>query len=209
MIALSPLVRVVDDDASFCRAISRVLDLAGYRVRRYASAGDFLLDQESCEAPGCIILDLRMPGPSGLELQDALARRGDNVPIVYLSGRADVPSTARAMKAGAVDFLTKPVDRRVLLAAVRDAVAIDVRRRAERAKRIDLETRYASLTVREQDVMRGVVKGRLNKQIAVELGMAERTVKWHRAQMMEKMNAETLADLVDAARDLRSRTLPG
>ena len=202
MIAQSSLVRVVDDDASHRNAVSRVLQIAGYAVKPYPCAGEFLLDEGACDAPGCILLDLCMPGPSGLELHEALVRRGDAPPVIYVTGEGDVPSSVRAMKAGAVDFLMKPVPRNVLLDAVAAAVAVDEERRDERARRRELEARYASLTQREQDVMKYVVAGRLNKQIAADLGVAERTVKWHRAQMMEKMGATTLAQLLDDARAL-------
>jgi FixJ family two-component response regulator len=146
-----------------------------------------------------VILDLKMPGPSGLDLQQGLARRGDPLPIVFLTGQADIPSTVQALRAGASDFLEKPVKREVLLAAVDTALARDARRRAERDELSALRARFESLTAREREVLELVVAGRLNKQIAGHIGAAERTVKAHRAQVMEKMQVGSLADLVRAA----------
>jgi FixJ family two-component response regulator len=137
-------------------------------------------------------------------LHKALARRGDTLPVIYLSAQGDVPSTVRAMKAGAVDFLTKPVKGDVLLVAVREALTQDEQRRIQKTRHRELESRYGNLTPREQEVMKEVVGGRLNKQIAADLGMAERTVKWHRAQMMEKMGVASLAELLNVARELNS-----
>jgi FixJ family two-component response regulator len=205
--ARSTVIRIVDDDASLRAALTRLLGLAGYDVRGYASAGEFLLDETTRDAPGCMLLDLFMPGPSGLELHEALVRRGDSLPVIYLSGLGDVPSSVRAMKTGAVDFLIKPVTRVVLFAAVRVALAQDERQRLEQTRQRELEARYACLTLRERAVMRNVVAGRLNKQIAADLRVAERTVKWHRAQMMDKMRVASLAELIDVARELRSTTV--
>lgn len=191
-------VHVVDDDDGMRRALERLLEAAGYQVRSYASAGDFLVADQG-DKPGCLLLDLKMPGPSGLELQKALSRRGEPIPIIFLTGHGDVASTVQALKAGASDFLTKPVERVRLLAAVERALAEDAARRAERDELRGLQARYATLTAREQQVCGLVVAGRLNKQIASDLGMAERTVKAHRARVMGKMQAESLADLVRTA----------
>jgi FixJ family two-component response regulator len=193
-----PVVHVVDDDAGFRRGVCRLLQAAGYEPRPHASAGDFLLAEPS-EGPACVLLDVRMPGPSGLDLQEALARRGEAPPIVFLSGHGDIPMSVRALKAGAVDFLTKPVGRETLLAAVDAALEQDTARRAERADIQALRQRYDRLTPREREVLELVVAGKLNKQIAGDLGAAERTVKAHRAQVMEKMEVASLADLVRAA----------
>jgi FixJ family two-component response regulator len=193
-----PVVHVVDDDAGMRTGLCRLLEAAGYEARSYASAGDFLLAQP-IERPGCVLLGLRMPGPSGLELQEALAKGDDPMPIVFLTGHGDVRSSVRALKAGAFDFLTKPVKRETLLAAVHSALAQNAARRAERAEQRALQERYETLTPREREVMVHVVAGRLNKQIAADIGAAERTVKAHRAQAMEKMQADSLADLVRAA----------
>jgi FixJ family two-component response regulator len=193
-----PVVYVVDDDEGMRTALCRLLEAAGYEARPYASAGDFLL-AEAIDGPGCVLLDLKLPGPSGLDLQEALAKREDALPVVFLTGHGDVPSSVRALKAGASDFLTKPVEREPLLAAVDKALAEDAVRRAERAEQRALQERYETLTPREREVMAHVVAGRLNKQIAAEIGAAERTVKAHRAQAMEKMQVDSLADLVRAA----------
>jgi len=189
---------VVDDDAGMRTGLCRLLDAAGYDARGYAGAGDFLLAGPG-DAPGCLILDLKMPGPGGLELQEALAKRGDAPPVVFLTGHGDVASSVRALKSGASDFLEKPVKREVLLAAVESALAQDAARRAERDELRTLRERYDALTPREREVLAQVVAGKLNKQIAFDIGAAERTVKAHRAQVMEKMQVASLADLVRAA----------
>jgi len=196
------VVHVVDDDDSMRTALARLLSAAGYSVRGYPSAGAMLLTPPS-DDPGCIVLDIRMPGPSGLELQDALRKREDHLPIVFLTGHGDVPTSVRAMKAGAVDFLTKPVQRDALLSAVANAVQRDVARREMHHSRDALRKRYATLTARERDVFSRIVVGRLNKQIAAELGTAERTVKAHRAHVMQKMQAASVAELVHFADELR------
>jgi FixJ family two-component response regulator len=191
----STLVHVVDDDASIRTAISRLLNAAGYEVRCYASAGEFVIARAQ-NAGGCVVLDMCMPGPSGLELQESLRRDECAPPVIFLTGYGDVHSSVRAMKAGAVDFLTKPLDREALLGAVRDALERDASTRLQRERLHALRHRYASLTPRERDVAVRVVRGRLNKQIAADLGMAERTVKAHRAKIMEKMQASSVAELV-------------
>ncbi len=192
------VIHVVDDDAGVRKGLARLLEAAGYEVRCHASAGEFLI-AETGDTPGCVLLDVRMPGPSGLDLQDALAKRGEPLPIVFLTGHGDIPMSVRALKAGAVDFLTKPVDRPTLLAAVDAALAQDAARRAERDGLRALQQRYERLTAREKEVLAHVVSGKLNKQIAADIGAAERTVKAHRAQVMQKMAVESLADLVRAA----------
>ena len=202
MTTAPPLVHLIDDDDSFRTAIARVLQLAGYAVREYQSAGDFLLEATARRGPGCILLDLRMPGPSGLELHEALAEVDDALPVIFVSGHGDVDTSVRAMKAGAVDFLTKPVDRDRLLATVASAIARDAKRRTQSDRRRALEARYDRLLPREREVMRHIVMGKLNKQIAAALGIAERTVKAHRAQVMEKMQASSLAELVLLAAQL-------
>jgi FixJ family two-component response regulator len=194
-------VHVVDDDAGMRKALGRILEAAGYAVRAYASAGDFLL-AEKVEGPACLVLDVRMPGPSGLELQNALAKQSDPLPIIFLSGHGDIPMTVRALKAGAVDFLTKPVEGKALLAAVETALAQDAARRGERDERRALQERYETLSLREREVFAQVVTGKLNKQIAGDIGAAERTVKAHRARVMEKMQAGSVADLVRMAERL-------
>jgi FixJ family two-component response regulator len=191
-------IHVVDDDESLRTALMRLLRAAGYAVRAYASAGDFLLNKPE-NAPGCVVLDVRMPGPSGFELQEAIAKLDEFLPIIFLTGHGDIPMSVRAIKAGAVDFLTKPVQRETLLQAVRTALAGSVERCATRELLHSLRSRYESLTPREREVFAQVVSGKLNKQIAGELGTCERTVKAHRAHVMEKMQLTSVAELVHAA----------
>jgi len=200
------VIRIVDDDAGFRTAISRLLRAAGYEVRVYESAGDFLLRDD--DADGCVLLDLRMPGPSGLDLQTALTRRGALLPVIFLTGHGDIPTSVRAMKAGAADFLTKPVKREALFEAVRSALAGDEGRRAEEDELRILRRRFEALSAREREVLEHVVAGRLNKQISARLGVSERTVKAHRARCMAKMGAESVADLVRAADRLQRAQMP-
>jgi FixJ family two-component response regulator len=194
---ISAVVHVVDDDKGMLRALSTLLNAAGYEVRTYASARDFLLARP--ESPGCVILDVRMPGQSGLDMQEALAADEASLPVIFLSAHGDIPMSVRAVRAGAVDFLTKPVKRATLLAAVDTALARDAEKHAEREELRGLRSRYDSLTARERQVLALVVTGRLNKQTAGALGIAERTVKVHRARVMEKMQVASLAELVHLA----------
>ena len=205
MSAAAPVVHVVDDDDLFRSAILRLLRAAGYEAREYASAGDFLLKLPGPDAHGCLLLDVSMPGPSGLDLQEAMNRSPLALPVIFLTGRADVPSSVRAMKAGASDFLTKPVERKALLAAVQSAIDGHAQALSGRHELAALRARYESLSERERLVFDAVVSGKLNKQIAADLGAAERTVKAHRARVMEKMAASSLADLVHSAARLRAR----
>ena len=152
--------------------------------------------------PGCILLDLRMPGVSGLDLQQSLARMEERLPVIFLTGHGDIPASVRAMKAGAVDFLTKPVQREALLTAVQNALGVDAKGRAARANLRELQNRYANLTLREREVLVHVVSGKLNKQIAFDLGAAERTIKAHRAAIMEKLRVQSVAELVRLAQKL-------
>jgi FixJ family two-component response regulator len=195
------IVHVVDDDAAFRRAIGRALTTAGHTARLYASAPEYLAAEIS-EGPACLLLDLRMPGPDGLDLQSALAAREDAHPVIFLSGHGDIPSTVRAMRAGALDFLTKPVTTAVLLEAIARALDRDGERQARRARLAEVRQRYARLTPRERQVMAGVVAGRLNKQICYALHAAERTVKTHRSRVMEKMQVRSVAELVRLAEEL-------
>jgi FixJ family two-component response regulator len=195
-------IYLVDDDESLRNALQRLLVAAGHQVKAYASAGDFLL--EPPEGPGCLLLDLRMPGPSGLELQDALQRRGISLPVIFLTGHGDLPTGVRAMKAGAVDFLTKPVARDVLLDAIGRALEQDAERRAHHAGDAALRRRFAGLTAREREVFELIVAGKLNKQIGDALGIAERTVKAQRASVMAKLGASNAAELGKISAELRN-----
>jgi FixJ family two-component response regulator len=196
-----PIIHIVDDDLSFRTAVTRLLRAAKYEVRGYASAAEFLESAPSAEL-GCILLDLRMPGASGLDLQQSLSRMEERLPIIFLTGHGDIPASVRAMKAGAVDFLTKPVRREALLTAVQDALGLDAKSRAARAASRELTARYESLTPREQEVLAHVLSGKLNKQIAYDLGTAERTIKAHRASIMEKLRVQSVAELVRLAQEL-------
>jgi FixJ family two-component response regulator len=188
-------VSVIDDDALVLRSLGRLLQSAGYAVQTFSSAEDFLVYPDG-GAPGCIVIDLSMPGLNGLQLQQALAGKANRRPVVFISGQASVASSVGAMKAGAVDFLTKPIDETTLLGAVRAAIEKDRAAREMRAAHAAIEDRLATLTPRELDVLELVVAGRLNKQIGAALGTAEKTVKVHRARMMRKMQVDSLADLV-------------
>ena len=199
----APLIHVVDDDDSLRTSLVRLLGATGFDARGYASAGDFLLHPLP-ERPGCLLLDMRMPGPSGLDLQESLHTHGLRLPIVFLTGHADVTSSVRAMKAGALDFLVKPVERATLLDAVQRALARDAEQRAARAEAAHLRTRFAALTAREHAVFDCIVAGRLNKQIADALGIAERTVKLQRARLMAKLGVRSAAELGALAERLRN-----
>jgi len=196
-----PVVRIVDDDASFRTAVTRLLRAAKYTVRGYGSAREFL-DSDPRTEPGCILLDLKMPGVSGFELQESLAALEERLPIIFLSGHGTIPTSVRAMKAGAVDFLTKPVRREALLPAVENALDVDAERRVARAHLGELKSRYENLTPREREVLAHVVGGKPNKLIAFDLGMSERTVKAHRASLMEKLRVQSVAELARLALEL-------
>jgi FixJ family two-component response regulator len=193
-----PTVFVVDDDASVRKALLRLLQAHGRAARGFASADEFLgahLD----DAPGCLILDVSMPGTDGLGLQRRLVEAGRDIPIVFLTGQGTVPGSVQAMKAGAVDFLTKPVGQDALLRAVDAALEKDGARRREAAERAAIRARLATLTPREREVMAHVVLGKMNKQIAALLGTAEKTIKVHRARVMQKLGVRSVADLVRLA----------
>jgi FixJ family two-component response regulator len=191
-------VFVVDDDAAIRVGLERLLQSAGYGARTYDSADAFLAAAPA-DTAACLVLDVSLPGLDGLELQEAIAARGWMLPIVFLTGRGDVPASVKAMKGGAVDFLTKPVDQAVLLDAIGRAL---VRARAERARHAEvaaIRARFDTLTPREKEVMRLVTAGLLNKQIAGDLGAAEKTIKVHRGRVMQKMQVQSVADLVRAS----------
>jgi len=193
-----PLIHVIDDDASLRAATIELLNAAGYRARGYASTGEFLLELPGDE-PGCLLLDVRLPGPSGLDLQAAMGRHGITLPVIFLTGYADVPTSVRAMKAGAVDFLTKPVRDKDLLDAIARAEQQDAGTRQTGAEVAAIEAKIATLTPREREVLTHVIAGRLNKQIAGDLGTVEKTIKVHRGRMMEKLGVRTIVDLVRLA----------
>lgn len=191
-------VYVVDDDAAVRKSVGRLLRTAGYQVEAFASADDFLAHLPSSE-PGCLLLDLMMPGRNGLDLQEALAAARKSIPIVFVTGHGDVTTSVRAMKGGAVDFLTKPYSAEDLLEAVARAMAKEKRERREQAQLAELERRARTLTPREAEVFHLVARGLLNKQVAAELGISEKTVKVHRARVMDKLSADSMADLVRMA----------
>jgi RNA polymerase sigma factor (sigma-70 family) len=191
----APVVFVVDDDASVRSSLKFLLSTVGLHAEAFDSADSFL--RKKCpDVPSCLVLDVRLPGLSGLDFQRELAARNICIPIVFLTGHGDIPMSVRAMKAGAVEFLTKPVRDQDLLDAVRVAIDRDRARREQETEISDLRRRFDSLTSREQEVVSMVVAGMLNKQIAAELGTAESTVKVQRSRAMEKMQAESLADLI-------------
>jgi FixJ family two-component response regulator len=193
-----PIVFVIDDDDSVRRSLERLLRSVDLEVETFASAQDFLR-KPMPDRPACVVLDLRLPGPSGLELQESLIRSGHDVPIVFISGHADVPSSVRAIKAGAVDFLQKPFSDQALLDIIHGALRRDREARRDRAEVASIRVRFDTLTPRERDVLRLVIQGRLNKQIAGDLGISEKTVKFHRGRVMEKTQVGSVAELVRQA----------
>jgi FixJ family two-component response regulator len=192
------VVYIIDDDESVCRALARLIRSVGLTVETFPSAGAFL-DRTPVDQPACLVLDVRLPGASGLELQEALGRAQRTMPIIFITGHGSVPMSVRAMKSGALDFLQKPFNDQELLDGIQRALARSRDARVEQTTRADLERRLATLTPREQEVMRLVVRGMLNKQIAATLGAAEKTIKVHRGRVMRKMQAESVADLVRMA----------
>ncbi|HTY63775.1 MAG TPA: response regulator [Acidobacteriota bacterium] len=190
----TPIIRIVDDDASFLKAIARTLRASGFAVKTFASAAEFLAQPE-LDIPGCVLVDLHMPGLNGLDLQEALAKDGHRLPVIFLTGHGDIPSTVQAMRRGAEDFLTKRAPKENLLDAVKRALDRNARERAGRAYLESLRARFAALTARELEVLQHVVQGQLNKQIAFDLGIHERTVKLHRTSFTTKLRVGSTAEL--------------
>ena len=199
------LIAIVDDDPSVRRGLQRLIRSAGWKAETFASAQEFLA-RPLADPPSCLVLDLQLPGLSGLDLQQRMAELGLDVPVVFLTGHGNIPASVQAMKAGAIEFLTKPVDEENLLKAIQEAIERDRRTRKEQAEMRELRRRYESLTGREQEVMQRVISGVLNKQIAGELTITEDTVKFHRGHVMRKMSADSLADLVRMAQNLGIRS---
>ena len=188
-------VFLVDDDAGVLKALKRLLNAEGHEVRGFSSPESFLAEHDPSVA-GCAVLDVAMPGLDGLKLQEKLAEQGAERPIIFLTGKGDVPTSVRAMKAGAVDFLTKPVERQALLAAIQRAAKQDADARRQREELDAINSRLETLTRREREVLAQVAAGRLNKQIAADLGTVEKTIKVHRGRMMSKLGLRNVADLV-------------
>jgi FixJ family two-component response regulator len=202
------VIAIVDDDPSVRKGLERLIRSLGWQAETFASAQEFL-DRPRTVAPSCLVLDLQLPGLSGLDLQKRMSEAGLETPIVFLTGHGNIPASVKAMKAGAVEFLTKPVDEQDLLGAIQEAIERDRRTREEHANKRELKRRYESLTAREQEVMAQVISGLLNKQIAGELKITEDTVKFHRGHIMRKMEADSLADLVRMAENLGIRSDQG
>ena len=205
MTALNPTVFVVDDYAPVRKSIARLLHAAGFAVAAFASAEEFLAQYDP-QIVGCLVLDVAMPTLNGLELQHILVKAGSLLPIIFLTGTADIPKSVQAMKHGATDFLTKPVNDEDLLAAVRVAIQKDRDRRREQTELSEIRTRLATLTPREREVLEYVVAGKLNKQIAGDLGTVEQTIKVHRARAMQKMRVQSVAELVRVIERCRTVT---
>lgn len=195
-----PIVHIVDDDASFLAATSRLLKASGFAVNTFSSARDFLA-QRDIDAPGCVVADLQMPEMNGLDLQTALGRTRNPLPILLLTGHGDIPSSVRAMRGGAEDFLIKTAPKAELLDAIRRAVARDAREREARARRREVSARLETLTAREREVFDHVVRGQMNKQIGHDLGISERTVKHHRHAITTKLRVPSVAELTRLANE--------
>lgn len=198
MTSSDTMVFVVDDDVSVRTALKRLIKSVGYKVTTFITAQEFL-EYDHPQIPSCLVLDIRMPGLSGLELQEKMATQGLIIPIIFITGHGNIPTSVRAMKAGAVDFLEKPFDDQVFLDAIHQAIEKDKKAKQEQNEKNNIKQRVATLTPREYEVLTFVITGMLNKQIAFELRTSEKTIKVHRARVMQKMSAQSLADLVRLA----------
>ena len=207
-VTLAPAVHIVEDDEDVRVATARLLTTAGYIVQTYATASEFLARMPTAN-PGCVLLDVQLPGPSGLELQEMLARTAEVLPIIFVSGHGDIPMSVRAIKAGAVDFLTKPVQKDVLLSAVARAMAREAEERVARDHTREIQAQYDRLTPREREVFAHLISGQLNKQVAFDLGTSERTIKAHRHSIMQKLEADSIADLIRVATELHIAPVRG
>jgi len=196
------VVYVIDDDASVRKSLDRLIRSVGFDVKTFATAGDFL-SYNPPDQPGCLVLDVRMPGITGLELQEELTAANRSIPIIFITGYGNVPESVRAMKAGAIDFLEKPFDDKTLIDAIYRAIHHDIQCRQRKSEFLSIRNRWERLTHRERQVFELVVTGMLNKQIAFQLGIKEKTIKVHRARIMQKMEVQSLADLVRLSEQLK------
>jgi FixJ family two-component response regulator len=200
-----PTIFVVDDDPSVRDAISNLLEAVGMQTRVFGSTEEFQRAVRS-DVPGCLVLDMKLPGMSGLQLQESLEKAGIKIPIIFITAFADVPMTSRAMKAGAIEFLVKPFQKQELLMAIQEGLERDRAWREEQAEVAELRAKFEELTAREREVMELVAAGLINKQVGVQLGLSEVTVKIHRGRVMQKMDAASLADLVRMSDKLKPKT---
>jgi FixJ family two-component response regulator len=200
-------VYVVDDDSSFLTAVSRLLRAGGYTVQTFTTVAD-LLKRLTPDTAGCVVTDLRMPGQSGLNLQALLVAQNSPLPLIFLSGHGDIPTSVRAMRHGAVDFLSKPVKKQILFEAIERAFSLEAEQRRRRTHARALHARFDTLSAREREVLAHIISGKLNKQIAFDVGITERTIKAHRASIMDKLNVQSVAELVRFAQELGIEPAP-